>query len=233
MVKKLDIRVRKMWASQYVHGEHGPGWYRLISRYSPTREDVAFLFAIKSNGSLLDVGCGEGRLLINLSKYYKKLVGIDILDYRIKRAIKNANDKDIKNISLRVRNIENGLGFSPGSFDAVICLSVIEYTFDPYFTAREIAKVLKKGGTLILSVPNVGFVIERLRLLFGKIPNIAKAPGWQGGRLHNFTQSSLSDLLQEEGLEVVEVVGSGFLNKIRSLWPSLLCGDLIFVCRKK
>ena len=233
MKKDLNIRVKKLWSSQYNHGENVPDWYKLFLPFSPTREKVAFSFAKNLSGQLLDIGCGEGDLIINLSGYYKELDGVDMLDTRIKRGRKNIAGKNLNNIFLMVRNIEDGLQFSSRSFDVVICLSVIEYTFDPYFSVQEIAGVLKNGGTLILSVPNTGFVFERVKLLLGKLPNVANAPGWQGGRLHNFTQSSLSELLCEEGFEITNIVGSGFLNRLRSFWPSLLCGDLIFVCKKR
>ena len=233
MKNKLVQRINDLWATQYLNGEKVPKWYRALLRYSPTREDVALHFAKQNRGQLLDVGCGEGKLIAKLSGNYKKIIGIDLVDYRVQRGMKILKMKKINNVFLEVGNIEDGLEFRSGVFDVAVCLSVIEYTFDPYFSVNEISRVLKKHGILILSVPNVGFVGERLGLLFGKLPNVANAPGWQGGRLHNFTESSLRKLLENEGFKINKVVGSGFLNKIRSVWPSLLCGDLIFICRKE
>jgi len=68
---------------------------------------------------------------------------------------------------------------------------------------------------------------------FGGLPNVAPAPGWQGGRLHNFNQSELCKLLDKVGFKVLSIRGSGFFCKIRNIRPSLLSGDLIFLCEKK
>lgn len=230
----LRERIEKMWSSQYTNGEAIPLWYKkYFLRFSPTRTDIAYNLINKFSGKLLDIGCGDADLLIKLSKYYSKLFGIDIVDYRIKRGVKNVEKKNVDNVRLSNKNIEDGLDFSNKYFDVVICLSVIEYTFDPYFTINEIGRVLKKDGVLVISMPNAAFIGERIKLLFGKLPNVAKAAGWQGGRLHNFTESSVVKLLENNGFNVEKVCGSGFLSKIRSLWPSLLCGDLIFLCTKK
>lgn len=230
---KLNLRIANLWASQYMDGEYGPSWYRVLAKYSPNREAVAVSIAKKIGGRLLDVGCGDGNLLIELSNYFTHLIGIDLIPYRIRRAEARIARANIKNVSVGVANIENGLSFKSGSFDVVTCLGVLEYTFDPEYTLNQMLKVLKSGGTLILEVPNIGFVGERLTLLFGGLPNVAHAEGWQGGRLHNFTQSTLEHLIKENGFEVVDVLGSGFLYRIRSFWPSLLSGDLIFICKKR
>lgn len=233
MNRNLEKRIEQLWASQYYHGEKIPGWYKYIVPLSPSRETVSFSLIKNLGGQLLDIGCGTGNLLIKLSNHYKKLTGIDIVDYRIKIGIERIKRQGIRNISLKVGNIEEGLKFPSSSFDVIVCLSAIEYTFDPYFTIGEINRILKKAGTFVMEVPNIGFIGERLKLLFGGLPNVADAPGWQGGRLHNFTQGSLTKMLSDTGFSVEKVTCSGFLNSIRAFWPSLLSGDLIFICRKK
>lgn len=75
--------------------------------------------------------------------------------------------------------------------DTVVCSHVLEHVRDPRQVVRELARVLKPGGTLILPVP----------FLFG----IHSAPHdyWR------FTRYGLTELVQSAALEVVEVSGQG------------------------
>ena len=229
----LEKRIKELYKAQYKKPEYSPRWYRLIRRCSPSREDVAFSIVAEFSGSILDVGCGEGKMLRRLSNKFDKLVGIDLIDYRINRGRQKNTKLHLTNIDLKVADIERGLKFKNESFDVVTCLGVLEYIFDPLFTLKEIYKILKHRGKFVLEVPNIAFIQQRILLLFGGLPNVAPAPGWQGGRLHNFNQTELCKLLDKVGFKVLSIKGSGFLCKIRNIKPSLLSGDLVFLCEKK
>ncbi len=231
--KSLNSRIRRLYESQYKEEEYSPGWYKRLGRYSPSREDVAYNIARSYSGKILDVGCGEGKLLRRLSSLFDELVGIDLVKYRIKAGIKLNRKLKLRNIILESADIENGLVFRKENFDVVVCLGVLEYIFDPEFTLQEIRRVLKHKGMFVLQVPNVAFIQQRIKLLLGGLPNVAPAEGWQGGRLHNFNQLELAKLLKKTGFNIISVQGSGFANHLRSIWPSLLSGDLIFLCERK
>jgi SAM-dependent methyltransferase len=93
-------------------------------------------------GRVLDIGCGT-RPYENLTAA-KEYVGLE-LDTPENRQNKKAD----------VFYDGRALPFPDGSFDAVICNQVLEHVFEPDAFVREIARVLRGGGRLLLTVPFV------------------------------------------------------------------------------
>jgi len=63
-------------------------------------------------------------------------------------------------------NMELPLPFKDASFDVVICLEGVEHVVEPYGLIREICRVLKSDGFVVLSLPNVQSLFSRLKFLF-------------------------------------------------------------------
>jgi 2-polyprenyl-3-methyl-5-hydroxy-6-metoxy-1,4-benzoquinol methylase len=95
--------------------------------------------------TLLDVGCGvEAKLLRELEPHIEKGVGIDFKAPRVHTA----------KIQTIVATLDDKLPFETGSFDVVTMLAVLEHLEKPDEMLREIARVLRVGGGLILTVPS-------------------------------------------------------------------------------
>ena len=214
---------------------------RIFNKYDLHREDLTLRLLGDVKGKLLDIGCGSGSLVFKSKTMakYEEIYGIDISPSRIKEAKKQAIEKfgDVKNIHFSCCNVNARVDFPDGMFDAVTCIAVIEHIFDPYYVISEIHRVLKKGGIFIVEVPNIAYIKQRLKLLFGQLPVTSppfnwKEIGWDGGHLHYFTQKSLCGLLKESGFKVLKVSGCGLFAKIRNIYPSLLTGDLVVKAKK-
>jgi len=206
-----------------VHGRALWFLFTKLQRFNSPWDDV--VADLLSGGErYLDVGCGDGDLCLRVKSKFKQIVGVDIAQNRIQRAKKRDRD-----IHFSVADFDEILPFKKGVFDALTCIATFQYCFDPYRVVMEFSRLLKKGGVLIIQVPNIAWLPYRTKLLFGGLftTSLAQNYGWDGGVLHYFTFRALEDLLRHERFTIVERTGSGILSKWRRWWLSLLSSDII------
>ncbi|NMX21364.1 hypothetical protein C5S30_02780 [ANME-1 cluster archaeon GoMg4] len=163
-----------------------------------SRVDVALKLLDKGD-RLLDIGCGDGTLGYFAKRNYKEVYGIDISD----NALKIAERRGI--ITKKVNFNEEGLPFENYYFDAVTCLDVIEHVFEPRDIIKEINRVLKNGGSLVISAPNIRHLSHLFNLIIkGRFPKTSNdTEHWDGGHLHYFTFKDIEDILKEYGFRIV------------------------------
>jgi len=109
---------------------------------------------------ILDIGCGSGYLINELSKSIKsEFYGVDVYSGN------NRNDWIYKKA-----DITNGIPFNDSQFDCVVCGEVIEHVPNPDLLLKEINRVLRKDGYLIISTPNLVSWANRILILLGVQP---------------------------------------------------------------
>ena len=109
-------------------------------------------------GALLDVPAGEGALAARL---------ID-LGFEVRCCDLYPEIFRLDGVDIQPGNLDAELPFGDRSFDYVTCLEGLEHIENPQQAMREFARVLKPGGHLIVSVPNILNIEERLKwLLYG------------------------------------------------------------------
>ena len=97
---------------------------------------------------ILDVGCGDGVLATRLARSGARVTGIDDSAEMLAAARRRA-----KAASLGIDLVEGDAGdlpFPAGHFDCVVSVATLCFVDDPRPTIREMVRVLKPGGTLIL-----------------------------------------------------------------------------------
>lgn len=152
-------------------------------------EEIMFsLLPRLKNGKLLDVGCGEGSISIELEKRGFEVYGIDFSSI----AVKKAKEKDINAIECDVD--EKGIPFEDNLFDVVWAGDIIEHVFDPIFLLKEIYRVSKKKGKILMTIPNdINLVVRLLVFLKGRSP--------QSGTYRSFGQCKHHTIFSFELLE--------------------------------
>jgi SAM-dependent methyltransferase len=111
-------------------------------------------------GDYLDVGSGNGELIDRVVREFR--VAPRACDYRDDLLALEGVTVDVANLNAEP------LPYPDASFDLVTCTEVIEHLEDFRAALREMARVLRPGGVLIVSTPNVLNLRSRLRyLLFG------------------------------------------------------------------
>jgi 2-polyprenyl-3-methyl-5-hydroxy-6-metoxy-1,4-benzoquinol methylase len=174
---------------------------RLVEARYATRQDLTKRIGRRLHGypldtpvgRVLDVGCGAGSRLCNLSRAGWATYGVDI-DWRAISAAQRLKHSVVQASG-------DGLPFADQIFDSVVASHSIEHTYDPRTMTREIFRVLKVGGEAVISTPNSASWTRRL---FG-----ASWRGWDPPRhLLIFSKPGLLKLLAETGFEVRRVRGS-------------------------
>ena len=119
-------------------------------------ETVERILASEPRGKLLDIPAGEGALAIKLRD-----MGFDVACCDLYPQIFKVADLEVKG-----GNLDGTLPYEDGEFDHVVCVEGLEHIENPANAIREFARVVKSNGQLIISVPNIMNIEERLKWLF-------------------------------------------------------------------
>lgn len=120
-------------------------------------ESAVDILGISNKGKVLDLGCGDG-------DYAKRLkgLGFDVIAGDIDIARFNYKNE----IEFKHCDITKEMPFPDKTFDYVLLMEVIEHLRNPYIVLPEINRIIKEGGYLIASTPNILNLKSRFRFLF-------------------------------------------------------------------
>jgi 2-polyprenyl-3-methyl-5-hydroxy-6-metoxy-1,4-benzoquinol methylase len=143
----------------------------LLSRH------VSIVPTRSANGTLLDMGCGNGKFLSFMRGMGWKTYGTDISPLAVEVARANGHRVSCGDVA-QAR-------FSDDFFDLITLNNVLEHVYDPIATLEELRRVLKPGGELIVCVPNFDCYE---RQVFGRHWDPLKIPV----HFHHFSGTSLT-----------------------------------------
>ncbi len=117
---------------------------------------------IKSTDTVLEIGCGYGRIMKRLLSKAKKAVGIDISSENIRFAKEYL--KDYKNVELYQMDASH-IDFGIQVFDVVIVAQngISAFNIPPKILFKECLDITKKGGLVLFSTYSDKFWVERLK----------------------------------------------------------------------
>lgn len=145
---------------------------------------------LPTGASVLDAGCGTGRLLSDLERQRYRVTGLDILPDAVLRARTRLDGGRAE-----VGDVTE-LPFADRRFDCVLLLDVLEHVDDRRALA-EAARVLRANGLLVVTVPACPRLWSRRDLL--------------AGHRRRYTRRSLIACLEETGFATVHVTHFQFL----------------------
>jgi SAM-dependent methyltransferase len=109
-------------------------------------------------GSLLDVPAGQGALAARLLK----------AGFRVRCCDLYTEIFRLDGVEIRRGDLSQSLPYEDGEFDYITCVEGLEHIENPQQAIREFARILRPGGHLVTSVPNILNIEERLKwLLYG------------------------------------------------------------------
>lgn len=174
---------------------------------------------VTPQSTVLDVGCGDGTLL-RVLREAKNIsgVGMDLSE----KALTGVREMGFKGIQADLDGDDFEL---TDTYDHIVISEVIEHVKHSEALLLKLSKHARKS--VIVTIPNTGYIIDRLSLLFGTFPT-----QWiqhPGEHLRFWTQSDFVHALRYMGFDKYRcqsVTGKPVLHKV---WPSLFSKQLLFV----
>jgi methionine biosynthesis protein MetW len=187
---------------------------QMNSKYS-TLEEMLHRIKLQHEPKILDVGCGTGEvtLFIRNKLNLDRIYGVDIDE----NVLHQAEDKGITVFKVDVSR--EALPFPDNFFDLCTLLDVIEHLENPDYALKEINRVLRMEGYLILMTPNMAAWYNRLLLLLGmpilgidlskEVRYVYPFGVTQVISAHRrlYTLNSLAELLEFHGFRVIDRKG--------------------------
>lgn len=224
-----------MNASVSYHEDLATKWGAMYSSGSFNRRLVhvreILRAVVRQNTRWLDAGCGSGVLTRELVQFGATGVAVDGSPGMIAAAIVDAGNKAAP-FEYNLANIEN-LAENDAAFDGVLCSSVVEYLARPEHALSEFFRVLKPGGTLLVSVPN-GYSLVRVTQKL--VRRLGTSLGmdlftYLSFSRHNFSPEGIRTCLEQHGF-VVDRINS--FDPVLPRWlQAFMPGSLLVIVAHK
>jgi 2-polyprenyl-6-hydroxyphenyl methylase/3-demethylubiquinone-9 3-methyltransferase len=181
------------------------GEFRPLHELNPLRLGWIDCLASLAGKEVLDVGCGGGILAEAMARLGARVTGIDLSEKPLKVAQLHLLESGL-DIAYRLVSAENLAEESPGRYDVVTCMELLEHVPDPASTVDACARLLKPGGRAFFSTINRNpkayvFAVVGAEYVLGLLPK----------GTHDYARfikpSELTRWSRDAGLRAVELKG--------------------------
>lgn len=148
---------------------------------------------------LLELGIAKGGLADRLKQDGVQCFGVDV------------NPRYLAGVDSVRHDLNSGIPEYQEPFDVIFAGEVIEHVFDDVALVTDCWTRLSPGGLFVVTVPNLAFSVNRLRILLGKLPLFSYAPY----HYHIYTAAALSRMLKSVGFTVLHTTSSHVLFSTR------------------
>jgi 2-polyprenyl-3-methyl-5-hydroxy-6-metoxy-1,4-benzoquinol methylase len=175
---------------------------------TPRREMLEFI--PPGTRAILEIGCGNGRFgALVKARDGCRYVGVELMEDAAQEARQRLDE-------VLTTNIESDeLPFHQHSFDGLVCNDVLEHLVDPWRTLQRLTTLVRPGGFIVVSLPNVRFSEVVKDLVFRNRWEYQERGVLDRTHLRFFTEESVRGLLEQAGGRVERIEG---INPIRYAW---------------
>ena len=173
--------------------------------FTNSRKDLISLLPEKQGLHVLELGAGGGDTLMDLKRsgLAARVVGVELF------TLENTFQRDPLIDQFIIGNVESmELPLEPNSFDAVLMGDVLEHLIDPWSAVLKVSRLVKPGGLMIASIPNVRST-EAFRKIFLK-GDFAYAERGLFDKTHYrwFCRKNMIELMTPENFNLVSVTSN-------------------------
>jgi SAM-dependent methyltransferase len=204
----IEIRYEKMETTS----ETREAYDEIYSREGILHRDSFYLWLIGllnpvTGRSLLDISCGEGRLVALAKEAGLEAIGVDFSIEGVRKGSQNCPEAKWAGCD------GEALPFDDGRMDYITHIGSLEHYQDPSRGAKEIGRVLKPGGVACILLPNAFGLLGNIRhvLRTGQVFDDGLQPIQRYG-----TRGAWVALLEGGGLKVLRVLGYGEVERPRT-----------------
>lgn len=192
----------RMDAAAQAHANVPPDWYEqsirtnLLQRFWHGRRFAAVRSVVEDAANVLDVGSADGVFshVIAESVHARALTGVEVLGSSVQWANERWKDSGMK---FQVADAHK-LPFPDGTFDAAFCLEMLEHVESPETVLREMKRVLKKGGYIVLLVPSDNLLFRCIWAVWTRF----RGAVWHDTHIQTFRGGRLPKVVREAGFTV-------------------------------
>jgi 2-polyprenyl-3-methyl-5-hydroxy-6-metoxy-1,4-benzoquinol methylase len=177
----------QVWEALRLFDAKAAGW---AVKYAPGGALVGRLASLsaavsrctRAGDRVLDLGCGTGDLARALAAAGLQVGGCDISDEMLVRAAREPRGRGERVGWVRLSPGWRRLPFASAAFDVVVAASVFEYVAEPGAVLRECARVLRPGGVVLYTVPDLRRPVRWAEWLARRLARVMRAPSGDGCR---------------------------------------------------
>ena len=188
--------------------------YRMVSRVLTRRHT--------GGGTLLDVGCGSGELRAYVAPFISEYIGADVIRY-------NGFPADATYLQI---DLDAGrVPLLDASAEVVVAVETIEHLENPRAFFRELYRLTKPGGLILVTTPNQLTLTSLLTLIIKREFNaFQKAPGLYPAHITALLEIDLLRIAHENSLQDAEIdySDSGRMPFTARQWPATIFGGRLF-----
>jgi 2-polyprenyl-3-methyl-5-hydroxy-6-metoxy-1,4-benzoquinol methylase len=162
---------------------------------------------LPSGAKFLDAPCGDGEVSIELAKLGFEVSAVDMVDELLPEA------RAALGSCFRIADLTRPLPWPDASFDLILCVEGIEHVEDAFALLREMHRLLKPGGILIVTTPNIISLRSRMRFFGSGFYNCDPRPLDESARhpMHHIGLRTFPELryfLQTSGFQLADVAAT-------------------------